>query len=46
MAYYSPSASNLSSLSLILLARKLEIFNRTHKDRLKFEAMIAGAKLK
>lgn len=46
MAYHSNSAINLSSISVVLLARKLEIFNRTHKDKLKFEAAIAGAKIK
>nr|DAF77138.1 MAG TPA: hypothetical protein [Caudoviricetes sp.] len=46
MAFYSKSASDLSTMTIVLLARKLEIFQRTHKDNLKFQAAIAGAKLK
>jgi hypothetical protein len=46
MAYHSNSAVNLSSLSIVLLARKLEIFHKTHKNNLRFEAAIAGAKIK
>ncbi|AFH19699.1 hypothetical protein F406_gp116 [Agrobacterium phage 7-7-1] len=46
MRYHSGSGQNLSDISIVLLARKLEIFQKTHKDKLKFEATIAGAKIK
>lgn len=46
MQYYQASASRLSELSLPALARKVETFQKIHKDRLKFDAAVNGAKFK
>jgi len=46
MRYYQASASNLSELTLPALARKVETFNKIHRDKLKFEAAVNGAKFK